>query len=319
MADQGLKSDNGASASRVSVIIPVHNGARTVPRALASVFAQTFTNYEVVVVNDGSTDDTASVLAGYGDRIRVISQPNRGLSAARNAGVRASTSEYIAFLDDDDEWMPAKLARCVPVLDADPECALVYTLALRVDTQGRQMDPPIAQPDGAESPTMKELLAHPWNVVPSQFVVRREVFERCGGFHERFVTSCEDLYFLLNARECGHFRRVPEPLLRKETRPLYPKALEREPECDLFVELVRERYGSSADGLIDGFRLSRVKVLRHLGHVLIGEGRPDDARRCLARVIHYQPASPKAYRRYLRTFLPMRATRRTSNTEDNEA
>src|ERR1700722_15140866 len=181
MADQGLKPDNGAS--RVSVIIPVYNGARTVPRALASVFAQTFTNYEVVAVNDGSTDDTATVLAGYGDRIRVVSQPNRGLSAARNAGVRASTGEYIAFLDDDDEWMPAKLARCVPVLDADPECALVYTLALRGDTQGRPRDPPNCPPGGAGSPTMGELLAQPWNVVPSQFMVPREVFERCGGFH----------------------------------------------------------------------------------------------------------------------------------------
>ena len=76
-----------------------------------------------------------------------------------------------------------------------------------------------------------------------------------------------------------------------------------------FVELVRERYGSSADGLIDGFRRSRVKVLRHLGRVLIDQGRPEDARRCLARVIHYQPASPKAYRRYLRPFCPAFAAR----------
>jgi glycosyltransferase involved in cell wall biosynthesis len=305
--------------AKVSTIVAVYNGADTVDRAIRSIFAQTFADNEIIVVNDGSTDDTAAVLVRYGDRIRVISQPNCGLSAARNAGVRASAGEYVAFLDDDDEWMPEKLARCVPVLDADPECALVYTYALKVDTQGVPMASPEARPDGIESPTMKELLARPWNVVPSQFVVRRDVFERCGGFHERFITSCEDLYFLLNAREYGHFRCVPEPLLRKETRPLYPKALEREPECDLFVELVRERYGSSADGLIDGFRRSRVKVLRHLGHILIDEGRPEDARRCLARVIHYQPASPKAYRRYLSTFWPMRAPRASSNTEDNDA
>jgi len=304
--------------ARVSVVIPVWNGARTVPRALASVFAQSFTDYEVVVIDDGSTDDTASVLAGYGDRLRVISQPNRGLSAARNVGVRASGGAYLAFLDDDDEWMAAKLARCVPVLDANPDCALVYTFALRVDTHGLPMgaqNTPDARPDGAGPPTMKEMLERPWNVVPSQFVVRRDVFERCGGFHERFVTSCEDLYFLLNAREYGYFRCIPEPLVRKETRPLYPKAIEREPECDLFVELVRERYGSSADGLIGGFRRSRVKVLRHLGRVLIDEGRPDDARRCLARVLHYEPASPKAYYRYLKTFITARGARVSSGTD----
>jgi glycosyltransferase involved in cell wall biosynthesis len=297
---------------RVSIVIAVYNGAPTIERALASVFAQTYTDYEVIVVNDGSTDDTGAVLAHLGDRIRLITQGNRGLSAARNAGVRASTGEYVAFLDDDDEWMPEKLARCVPVLDADRDCALVYTLALKVDPQGRPMGAD-ARPDGAESPTMNEMLAHPWNVVPSQFVVRRDVFERAGGFHERFITSCEDLYFLLGAREYGHFGCVPEPLVRKETRPLYPKALEREPECDLFVELVHERYGSSADGLIDGFRRSRVKVLRHLGRVLIDEGRPDDARRCLARVLHYEPASPRAYYRYLKTFIAPRAPRTSSS------
>ena len=301
-----------ARVPRVSIVIAVYNGASTVERALASVFAQTYTDYEVIVVNDGSTDDTAAVLARFGDRIRVLTQANRGLSAARNAGVRVSTGEYVAFLDDDDEWMPEKLARCVPILDADRDCALVYTLALKVDPQGRPMGTD-ARPDGAESPTMNEMLAHPWNVVPSQLVVRRDVFERAGGFHERFITSCEDLYFLLSAREYGHFQCVPEPLLRKETRPLFPKALEREPECDLFVELVRERYGSSADGLIDGFRRSRVKVLRHLGRVLVDEGRPDDARRCLARVLHYEPASPKAYYRYLKTFIAPRAPRASSS------
>ena len=174
------------------------------------------------------------------------------------------------------------------------------------------MASPHARP---ESPTMEEMLAQPWYVVPSQFVVRRGVFERCGGFHERFVSTCEDHYFLLNAREHGHFRCVSETLLRKETRPLYPKALEREPECDLFVELVRERYGSSADGLIAGFRRSRVKVMRHLGRVLIDEGRPDDARRCLARVLHYEPASPKAYYRYLKTFIAARGTRASSSSD----
>jgi glycosyltransferase involved in cell wall biosynthesis len=298
----------------VSVVIPVHNGESTIPRALASVFAQSYPDCEVIVVDDGSTDGTLAVLAGYGDRIRVVGGLNRGPSAARNTGVRASAGEYIAFLDDDDEWMPEKLARCVPLFDADPACALVYTLATKVDEQGRLMAPQSdARPD-PESPTLKDLLASPWNVVPSQFVVRRDAFNRCGGFHERLI-ACEDLYFLLRAREYGHFRCVSESLLRKETRPLFPKALEREPYCDLFVELVRERYGSSADGLIDGFRRSRVKVLRHLGRVLSDEGRPDDARRCLARVLHYQPASPKAYYRYLKTFIAPRTAKESRGSD----
>ena len=302
---------------KVSTILAVYNGAATIDRALRSIFAQTFTDNEIIVVNDGSTDDTPAVLARYGDRIRVVNQPNRGASAARNTAAYASLGEYIAFIDDDDEWMPAKLARCVPVLDAEPECALVYTLVLKVDQQGLPMGQQNAQStrSGLESPTMEEMLTFPWYVVPSQFVVRRNVFERCGGFHEPFMASSEDRYFVLNAREHGHFRCVSEPLLRKETRPLYPKALERERGCDLFVELVRRRYGSSADGLIDGFRRSRVKLLRDLSRVLIHQGRPDDARRCLARVLHYEPASPKAYYRYLKTFIKARGGPRVCVSE----
>ena len=305
--------------ARVSVILPVYNGASTIARALGSVFAQTFTDYELVVVNDGSTDDTASALAAYGDRIHVVSQPNRGLSAARNAGVGASSGELIAFIDDDDLWMPEKLARCVAILDQDPNCALAYTGAVRVDLSGTPTPNQNAQNDGVDSPTMAQMLARPWNVVPCQFVVRRTVFERCGGFDERFVSTCEDLYFLLMAREHGHFRGVPDALIRKTIRPLYPKALNREPQCDLFSRLVRERYGASAAGLIREFRRMRMKVMKHTARILMEEGRPKDARRCLARVIHYQPTSPKAYRRYLKTFLPTRMMHAASSTEDSEA
>ena len=297
---------------KVSVVIPVYNGARTIGRALESVFAQTFRDFEIIVVNDGSTDDTASVLAGYGDRIQLVSQSNRGVSAARNAGLRVSVGEYLVFLDDDDEWMPEMLARCTAVLDEDPDCVLVYTGVLKVDLTG--MPTPDQEPltGGVESPTMAQALARPWTIVPSQFLVRRSVLERTNGFDER-LGGPEDIYFLLQAREQGYFRSIPELLVRKATRPLYPKALKREPACDLLVRLVRERYGASADGFIREFRRARMKVMKHTARLLMEEGRPRDARRCLARVIYYQPASLKAYRRYLKTFLPMRPLRTSSH------
>ena len=306
--------------AKVSVIIAVHNGAATIGRALESVFAQTFTDFEIVVVNDGSTDDTAAVLAGNGDRIHVVSTSNSGPATARNTGVRESSGEYLAFLDDDDEWMPAKLARCVEILDQDSACGLVYTDVFKVDLKGRPMPSQESQTEGVDSPTMEQMLARQWSVVPSQLVVRRSVFERSGRFDERFKgAAVEDLFFLLRAREFGHFRRVPEALLRKTTRPLYPKALNREPQCELFVRLVRERYGASATGLVREFRLKRIKVMQHMARVLMEEGRRRDARRCLARVIYYQPASPKAYRRYLKTFLPARLPRATSHMGDGKA
>jgi glycosyltransferase involved in cell wall biosynthesis len=291
--------------ARVSVILPVHNGASTIARAIDSVFAQSFTDYEIVVVDDGSTDESASVLSGYGDRIRVISQSNRGVSASRNAGMRSAAGDYIAFLDDDDEWMPEMLARCASVLDQDPNCVLAYAGVLRVDLTGAPMPNQESQTDSVDSPTLAQMLARPWIIVPSQFMVRRAVLERCDGFDERLMGP-EDAYFLLMAREYGYFRGVPQLLVRKATRPLYPKALNREPQCDLFCQLVGERYGASASGFIREFRIKRMKVMKHMARVLLEEGRIRDARRCLARVIHYQPTSVKAYRRYLRTFIPRR-------------
>src|SRR5271156_2731884 len=112
---------------RVSVVIPIYNGAATIGRALQSLFDQTFTDFEIVCVDDGSTDDTPSVLAGYGDRIRVIRQSNRGLPGARNAGVAASRGQLIALIDHDDQWLPQKLELTVTALEADPGSSLVYS------------------------------------------------------------------------------------------------------------------------------------------------------------------------------------------------
>src|ERR1700736_4120167 len=95
---------------KVSVIIPVRNGADTIARAIDSALAQDYEgSFEVVVANDGSTDRTAEILSGYGDRIKVATLEPSGVSAARNAAVNVARGEYIAFLDADDDWLPGKL------------------------------------------------------------------------------------------------------------------------------------------------------------------------------------------------------------------
>jgi len=123
---------------KVSVVIPVRNGERTIARAIESALAQQFEGpIEVIAVNDGSTDHTCDVLAGYANRIRIISLPPSGVSAARNAAVKASRADYIAFLDADDEWLPEKLTRTVPLLDEASDVVLVYHDAAMVDLNGQ--------------------------------------------------------------------------------------------------------------------------------------------------------------------------------------
>ncbi|MBO0725797.1 MAG: glycosyltransferase family 2 protein, partial [Blastocatellia bacterium] len=104
----------------VSVIMPTFNRADTISRAIRSVQAQTFDDWELIVVDDGSTDNTVAMIEGCDARLKLIRQENQGTAGARNAGLRASAGRYIAFLDSDDEWLPHHLALCVGFLDAFP-------------------------------------------------------------------------------------------------------------------------------------------------------------------------------------------------------
>ena len=124
----------------VSVVIPTYNRAALLPRALESVIAQTFLDWEIVLVDDGSTDETESVAADYanrlGSRFIHLRQDNAGSSAARNRGIDAARGEFIAFLDSDDEYLPRKLERQIRLFELCPELGLVYSDYAFIDSDG---------------------------------------------------------------------------------------------------------------------------------------------------------------------------------------
>jgi glycosyltransferase involved in cell wall biosynthesis len=117
----------GGGRPAISVIITTYNRAALVVEAIDSVLAQTYRDFEIIVIDDGSTDDTRAVLARYGDRIRCIHQANSGLNAARNAAVASARGEYFALLDDDDLWEPGKLELSLRVLERFPRAAFVFS------------------------------------------------------------------------------------------------------------------------------------------------------------------------------------------------
>ncbi len=232
---------------RVSVVIPVRNGERTITRAIESALGQEFEGpIEVIVVDDGSTDRTCDVLARYASRIQVISQPHSGVSAARNAAVKASTADYIAFLDADDEWLPGKLARVVPLLDEAPDLVLVYHDAARVDPNGQIRELSIFA-DNYWALSFEELLnpkEYKGTIYPSIAVMRRAAFDACGGFNEQMI-ACEDHYLWIRAREDGEFRFLPEVLARKEE--IEPNPAREQWYVDgseALNQVTQERYGS---------------------------------------------------------------------------
>ncbi len=133
------KGSHGAEqvqVARVSVITAAHDAAAYLSTAIESVLAQTYSDWEMIVVDDGSTDSTASIASGYGERITLVQQAHAGVSAARNAALRHACGEYVALLDADDAWLPSKLERQVAELGAHSGCGLCYTDAASIDEGG---------------------------------------------------------------------------------------------------------------------------------------------------------------------------------------
>jgi glycosyltransferase involved in cell wall biosynthesis len=122
--------------AKISVIIPTYNGEKYISQAINSVLAQTYKDYEIIVVDDGSTDATWQILGTYGQKIRTFSKPNGGPGSARNLGIRNAAGSYLAFLDQDDEWLPDRLAAEVDILDKRPEVALVFADANICSAEG---------------------------------------------------------------------------------------------------------------------------------------------------------------------------------------
>lgn len=196
----------------VSVVVPAYEAMQYLPEAIASVWAQRFSDFEVIVVNDGSTDDIVQWASTQTDtRFRFVSQQNQGLSGARNAGIRLALGEFIAFLDADDTWDPLKLEQQVEVLQRSPKAALVYTWSQIVDAK--------AQPTGriftsdAEGEVWDELILH--NVVGcgSTPMVRRCCFDALGVFDEDLGSCVEDWDMWLRLAASYPFCVVKAPLV----------------------------------------------------------------------------------------------------------
>jgi glycosyltransferase involved in cell wall biosynthesis len=199
------------SEASVSVIVPTHNRSRLLPRALTSLARQTRPPTEVIVVDDGSTDGTASLVERDFPGVRYLRQDNRGVAAARNLGIGRARGEWLAFLDSDDEWLPHKLDRQMRALAEPPERLICHSDELWV-RHGKRVNP------------MKKHAKHGGRIFsyclplctisPSSVVLHRSVLEKTGLFDES-LPACEDYDLWLRVCSVLPVLYLDEPLIIK--------------------------------------------------------------------------------------------------------
>lgn len=196
---------------KVSVVIPAYNAEAYIVETLESVFSQTYTNYEVIVVDDGSTDGTLELLRGYVGKIKLVTKANGGPASARNLAIKHARGEFIAFLDSDDLWVEDKLAEQVKFFNHHAEVGMVYSEALMFVQEGAQKI--IKGKLGyTDSPTFCKLLLG--NFIPNLTVMlRRACIDKVGWLNEaKTVIAIEDYEYWLRVAKLFPIAGIARPL-----------------------------------------------------------------------------------------------------------
>ena len=195
----------------MSVIIPTYNRGWILKEAIDSVLTQDYKDFELIVVDDGSTDNTSEILASYGNGIRVLFQENKGVSAARNRGIAEASGQFIAFIDSDDLWLPQKLSTQVEFFNQTPDALICQTEEVWI-RKGKRVNPKMRhkKPSGMIFEPSLELCL----VSPSAVMIRRVLFDRVGEF-DVTLPACEDydLWLRISCRFPVHL--IDTPLIIK--------------------------------------------------------------------------------------------------------
>ena len=289
---------------RVSVVIPTYNCVRFLPGAIRSVLAQTYRDFEVIVVDDGSTGYTDKAVAPFLKKIIYIKQENRGPAVARNCGIAASTGELVAFLDDDDEWMPDKLALQVPLFD-DHEVGLAYSDVRVLYDDGRVTESFLAtRPLATSGYIFANFLASGF-ILMGSVIVRRRALDEVGAFDES-MKSLEDFELWMRVLRRWKAALVRQPLFLRRMR-AGNMTMTFDPGGYWYVRLyekaIRELCRSRAERRIAEKRMAEVCYAR--GYWLGNQGRRPEALYYMLRSLWHDAGMLAAWRSLVRTLVPV--------------
>lgn len=197
-------------SKKVSVIIPSYNNAHYLGTAIQSVLGQTYTDYEIIVVDDGSKDATREAAAKFGESVIYIYQENQGLAGARNTGIQAAKGELVSLLDADDEWYSEYLEHMIALSDKNPDAQVFYCTAQCMDTDGHNLPQFVGGPP-IDSKILYQVLLRANFIIPSTVTFRRKPIIEAGCFDDN-LRSCEDwdlwLRILPTGKIVGAFDRL---------------------------------------------------------------------------------------------------------------
>lgn len=280
----------------VTALITTFNRSAFLKKAIESVLAQTFRDFELIILDNSSTDDTEEVIKGFGDmRIRHIRHEPMNISQARNLGVREARGEYIAFLDDDDEWLPCKVEKQIEVFKRKGEgmgAALVYGGFVRIDSEGREI--------GAHTPTLrgmilKELLFQndPFTGSASNPMLKKSVVESLGFYNEDVPTG-EDWELYLRLAEKYPIDYTIEPVVKIRDHE-GPRLGDRLKDAARLEMLIMKRYGY----IFEKEKRLKSLYLQKIGGKFVRVGDLQTGRKYIAEAIKADPSNRKAYVQYM--------------------
>jgi glycosyltransferase involved in cell wall biosynthesis len=262
-----------AEMPTVDIIIPAYNAAQYLPTAIESVVAQTFEDWRILLIDDGSTDNTAEVIAPFrdqlGPKLLYIKQPNAGLPAARNTAIRNSTAEFLALLDADDIWLPCRLAESLKGFESRPQVGLVYGFNSRVDSNGAIIDTFARRQKNGEGRIAPYIYMRRVDLPCPTITFRKKCVDEVGPFDETMrATEDRDLWLrialkyevALVPKVLAHYRTSPGAMTTDSDRMLKAQ-----------LQFIEKHYGSPGCGML-ARRIGLSRIYKQRAESLGGRG-----------------------------------------------
>jgi glycosyltransferase involved in cell wall biosynthesis len=276
--------------AKVDVIIPAFNAAKYLPTAIESVILQTFDDWQILLVDDGSTDDTAEVVAPFirqlGPKLQYIKQPNKGLPAARNTAIRHSSAEFLALLDADDVWLPYRLSESLKCFENRPDVGLAYGFNARIDPEGKVIDTFANRQNPSEGRIAPYIYTRRINLPCPTITFRKSCIDEVGLFDETFrATEDRDLWLRIALRY--EVALAPKVIAHYRTS---PGSMSTDPYRMLKAQLLftKKHFGAPGCGILPR-QIAWARAYKQLAEALVAQNKPWAALRSSMRAVALYP------------------------------